>query len=120
MMYWKRNEKLEKDRRKKAEKAQQEKRKKEEEEREARRQQRKFNFLITQTELYAHFMQKKMGQTSGMWMRSMARVGMVQGELAQACSEPACSDLVGVVVSLTLLVGHREHRRHSEQVDLSP
>ena len=65
MLYWKRNEKLEKDRRKKAEKAQQEKRKKEEEEREARRQQRKFNFLITQTELYAHFMQKKMGQTSG-------------------------------------------------------
>ena len=28
---------------------------------EARRQQRKLNFLITQTELYAHFMAKKLG-----------------------------------------------------------
>ena len=29
---------------------------------EARRQQRKLNFLITQTELYAHFMAKKLGK----------------------------------------------------------
>lgn len=28
---------------------------------EAKRQQRKLNFLITQTELYAHFMSKKLG-----------------------------------------------------------
>lgn len=30
----------------------------------AKRQQRKLNFLITQTELYAHFMSKKLGQSS--------------------------------------------------------
>lgn len=29
----------------------------------AKRQQRKLNFLITQTELYAHFMSRKMGST---------------------------------------------------------
>jgi chromatin-remodeling ATPase INO80 len=29
---------------------------------EAKRQQRKLNFLITQTELYAHFMHKKLSQ----------------------------------------------------------
>lgn len=31
---------------------------------EAKRQQRKLNFLITQTELYAHFMSKKLGHGS--------------------------------------------------------
>lgn len=31
---------------------------------EAKRQQRKLNFLITQTELYAHFMSKKLGKGS--------------------------------------------------------
>lgn len=30
----------------------------------AKRQQRKLNFLITQTELYAHFMSKKLGAAS--------------------------------------------------------
>ena len=29
-----------------------------------KRQQRKLNFLITQTELYAHFMSKKLGQST--------------------------------------------------------
>lgn len=61
VIYWKRNERIEKERRKKAERELLEKRKKEEEAREARRQARKFNFLITQTELYAHFMSKKLG-----------------------------------------------------------
>ena len=30
----------------------------------AKRQQRKLNFLITQTELYAHFMSRKLGKAS--------------------------------------------------------
>jgi hypothetical protein len=34
----------------------------EDEMREAKRQQRKLNFLITQTELYAHFMVEKSGE----------------------------------------------------------
>lgn len=33
---------------------------------EAKRQQRKLNFLITQTELYAHFMSKKLGKGNEM------------------------------------------------------
>lgn len=59
IMYWKRNEKSERERRKKAEREMEDRRRKEEEEREAKRQQRKFNYLITQTELYAHFMRHK-------------------------------------------------------------
>lgn len=58
--YWKRFEKVEKEHRKRAEKEALEQRKMDLELREARRQQRKLNFLITQTELYAHFMAKKM------------------------------------------------------------
>ena len=64
MIFWKRNEKLEKEKRKKAEKELQERRKRDLELREAKRQQRKFNFLITQTELYAHFMSRKLQQGS--------------------------------------------------------
>lgn len=63
-IYWKRFEKVEKEHRKRAEKEAQEQRKMDLELREARRQQRKLNFLITQTELYAHFMARKMtGET---------------------------------------------------------
>uniref|UniRef100_A0A673XIV4 Chromatin-remodeling ATPase INO80 n=1 Tax=Salmo trutta TaxID=8032 RepID=A0A673XIV4_SALTR len=55
-LYWKKYEKVEKEHRKRAEKEALEQRKLDEEMREAKRQQRKLNFLITQTELYAHFM----------------------------------------------------------------
>ncbi|XP_028972750.2 chromatin-remodeling ATPase INO80 isoform X1 [Esox lucius] len=56
MLYWKKYEKVEKEHRKRAEKEALEQRKLDEEMKEAKRQQRKLNFLITQTELYAHFM----------------------------------------------------------------
>lgn len=59
LTFWRKNEKEERDLRKRAEKEAIEKRKQEEEVREARRQARKLNFLITQTELYTHFMSKK-------------------------------------------------------------
>ncbi|XP_029352605.1 chromatin-remodeling ATPase INO80 isoform X4 [Echeneis naucrates] len=59
MLYWKKYEKVEKEHRKRAEKEALEQRKLDEEMREAKRQQRKLNFLITQTELYAHFMSGK-------------------------------------------------------------
>lgn len=58
-MYWKGNEKREREERKKAQKEANEKARKEEELQEAKRQQRKLNFLITQTELYSHFVDKK-------------------------------------------------------------
>lgn len=58
-LFWKRNERQERDARKKQERELVDKAKKEEEDREARRQSRKLNFLITQTELYSHFISKK-------------------------------------------------------------
>eukprot|EP00795_Rhopilema_esculentum_P002515 gene2515-710_t len=66
LVYWKRFDKVEKEHRKKAEKEALEQRRQDEEMREMRRQQRKLNFLITQTELYAHFMSRKMRGKAGM------------------------------------------------------
>ncbi|OWB80894.1 hypothetical protein B5S32_g5218 [[Candida] boidinii] len=57
--FWKKNEREERELRKKAEKEAADLVKKEEEEREAKRQARKLNFLITQTELYSHFIGNK-------------------------------------------------------------
>ncbi|EMR08602.1 hypothetical protein PNEG_03078 [Pneumocystis murina B123] len=59
LVFWKRNEKEEREQRKKEEKEAMEKAKKAEEQREATRQARKLNFLITQTELYSHFISRK-------------------------------------------------------------
>ncbi|KAF3156102.1 putative DNA helicase ino80 [Orbilia oligospora] len=57
--FWKRNEREERDMRRRAEREALDRAKKEEEERESRRQARKLNFLISQTELYSHFIGKK-------------------------------------------------------------
>ncbi|KAL8277941.1 hypothetical protein RQP46_009573 [Phenoliferia psychrophenolica] len=59
MVFMKGNEKKERETRKKAEKEALDKAKKEEDLREAKRAARKLNFLITQTELYSHFVGSK-------------------------------------------------------------
>ena len=59
LLLWKGNEKKEREGRKAAEKAALDKARKEEELREAKRAARKLNFLITQTELYSHFVGSK-------------------------------------------------------------
>ncbi|ANB11951.1 chromatin-remodeling ATPase INO80 [Sugiyamaella lignohabitans] len=59
LTFWKRNEKEERDLRRKAEKEAIEQAKKDEELRESKRQAKKLNFLITQTELYSHFIGRK-------------------------------------------------------------
>ncbi|GAA5956657.1 hypothetical protein JCM3765_005694 [Sporobolomyces pararoseus] len=59
MMFMKGNEKREREYRKKVEKEAMDKARKEEEVREAKRTARKLNFLITQTELYSHFVGSK-------------------------------------------------------------
>lgn len=59
LTFWKRNEREERDLRRRAEKDAIERAKKEEEMREAKRQARKLNFLISQTELYSHFIGRK-------------------------------------------------------------
>ncbi len=57
--FWKRNERDEREGRKAAERQELDKAKRAEAEREANRQRRKLNFLISQTELYSHFIGKK-------------------------------------------------------------
>jgi DNA helicase INO80 len=59
LTYWRTNERNELVARKKAEKEALDRAKAEEESREAKRQSRKLNFLLTQTELYSHFIGKK-------------------------------------------------------------
>ncbi|KAF7725825.1 putative DNA helicase ino80 [Apophysomyces ossiformis] len=65
LVFWKKNEKEERELRKKAEKEALERLRLEEERREAQRQARKLNFLITQTELYSHFIGRKIKQDVG-------------------------------------------------------
>lgn len=57
--FWKKNEREERDLKKKAEKDAIENARKEEEERDNKRQAKKLNFLLTQTELYSHFIGSK-------------------------------------------------------------
>ncbi|KAK5076554.1 putative DNA helicase ino80 [Lithohypha guttulata] len=59
MSFWKRNEREERDQRRLAERKEIEDAKKAEADREANRQRRKLNFLISQTELYSHFIGKR-------------------------------------------------------------
>ncbi|KZT44635.1 hypothetical protein SISSUDRAFT_976705 [Sistotremastrum suecicum HHB10207 ss-3] len=60
LVFWRKNEKEERDGRKRAEKEAVERAKEEEEKREAARQARKLEFLISQTELYSHFVGNKL------------------------------------------------------------
>ncbi|GCE99736.1 putative DNA helicase ino80 [Zygosaccharomyces mellis] len=57
--FWKKNEREERDLKKKAEKEALESARKEDESRENKRQAKKLNFLLTQTELYSHFIGRK-------------------------------------------------------------
>lgn len=59
LSYWKRFDRVERENRRRQEKEAEEQRKMDVELVEVKRQQRKLNFLITQTELYAHFMSHK-------------------------------------------------------------
>ena len=59
MGFWKRNEREERDLRRVAEKQELDNAKKAEADREANRQKRKLNFLISQTELYSHFIGRR-------------------------------------------------------------
>jgi len=59
-VFWKKNEKEERDVRKREQKEANDRLKIEEEKREAARQARKLEFLISQTELYSHFVGSKL------------------------------------------------------------
>ncbi|KAB8349629.1 hypothetical protein FH972_023648 [Carpinus fangiana] len=77
--FWKRNEREERDQRKMAERAELENAKKAEADREANRQKRKLNFLISQTELYSHFIGKKVKTDEA--ERSSDNVGATEEKL---------------------------------------
>ncbi|KAL6902098.1 hypothetical protein ACP4OV_004974 [Aristida adscensionis] len=62
-LFWKRVDKEQAELRKREERAAAEALKREEELREAKRQQQRLNFLLSQTELYSHFMQNKAGDS---------------------------------------------------------
>ena len=64
MVFWKKNEKEERDVRKREHKEALDRAKVEEEKREAARQARKLEFLISQTELYSHFVGNKLKSKS--------------------------------------------------------
>ena len=59
-VFWKKNEKEEKDLRKREHKEALDRQRAEDEKREAARQARKLEFLISQTELYSHFVGNKL------------------------------------------------------------
>ncbi|KAG2540726.1 hypothetical protein PVAP13_9NG592600 [Panicum virgatum] len=64
LIFWKRVDKEQYELRKKEEREAAEALKREEELREAKRQQQRLNFLLSQTELYSHFMQNKAGASA--------------------------------------------------------
>ncbi|TDL28392.1 hypothetical protein BD410DRAFT_780893 [Rickenella mellea] len=88
MVFWKKNEREERDVRKRAEKEAVDRAKEEEERREAARQARKLEFLISQTELYSHFVGNKLktaeveGESSKTDTPAGALVTDVDGHLA--------------------------------------
>lgn len=66
-VFWKKNEKEERDVRKREQKEAMDRLKIEEEKREAARQARKLEFLISQTELYSHFVGSKLKSKTYFW-----------------------------------------------------
>ncbi|OMJ18413.1 putative DNA helicase INO80 [Smittium culicis] len=87
LLFWKRHEKEEREARKKAEKEAQDKIRLEEEAREATRQSRKLNFLITQTELYSHFVGEKVKGNKGAALKATDSDAMEELDFADATDE---------------------------------
>ncbi|KAF9240898.1 P-loop containing nucleoside triphosphate hydrolase protein [Melanogaster broomeanus] len=84
LVFWKKNEREERDVRKREQKEAVDRAKIEEEKREAARQARKLEFLISQTELYSHFVGNKL------------KTAEVQGETAGISAAPAGAYLADV------------------------
>ncbi|KAL4641797.1 DNA helicase INO80 [Arapaima gigas] len=99
LLYWKKYDKVEKEHRKRAEKEALEQRKLDEEMREAKRQQRKLNFLITQTELYAHFMGGK----------HRAGADEIQEEILKKLEENATHRQIDIGGGVMVNVGQEEY-----------
>jgi len=91
LVFWRKNEREERDQRRKAEKEAIDRAKAEEAQREQKRQERKLNFLITQTELYSHFVGKKVaGPQAGEAGTSTA----IDGDIIQPSPIPSGDGVV--------------------------
>ncbi|XP_066991425.2 chromatin-remodeling ATPase INO80-like [Anabrus simplex] len=64
LIFWKRRNKMERDARRRLQKEAEEKRKRDSELTQSKQQQGKFNFLMARTELFAHFMAKRLGESN--------------------------------------------------------
>ncbi|KIJ21627.1 hypothetical protein PAXINDRAFT_95170 [Paxillus involutus ATCC 200175] len=84
LVFWKKNEREERDVRKREQKEAIDRARIEEEKREAARQARKLEFLISQTELYSHFVGNKL------------KTAEVQGEASGLSTAPAGADMTDV------------------------
>lgn len=87
LTFWRKNEREEKELRRRAERQAAEQRRAEEEAREVRRQARKLDFLINQTELYAHFMARKLAPS---------------GDVANGSNELSSTDTAKIPVNDTI------------------
>ncbi|XP_071757033.1 chromatin-remodeling ATPase INO80 isoform X2 [Centroberyx gerrardi] len=110
MLYWKKYDKVEKEHRKRAEKEALEQRKLDEEMREAKRQQRKLNFLITQTELYAHFMGGKpsMGGPGG---------DVAQEEILRKLEDTGAQRQIDIGGGVMVNMGQEDYGMNSSVID---
>ena|ERR1700761_3262250 len=89
LVFWKKNEKEERDVRKRENKEAADRARVEEEKREAARQARKLEFLINQTELYSHFVGNKLKSECAVWgsftrSHSLQIAAETQGEAVDA------------------------------------
>ncbi|ODQ63814.1 hypothetical protein NADFUDRAFT_52805 [Nadsonia fulvescens var. elongata DSM 6958] len=95
LSFWKRNEREERDLRKRAEREALESAKREDEDRESRRQARKLNFLITQTELYSHFIGRKIktDEASGLESAKIATISSTDPVSPTVTANSAATDI---------------------------
>ena len=100
MSFWKRNEREERDMRRMAERKEIEDAKKAEADREANRQRRKLNFLISQTELYSHFIGKRI-KTDEIERATDDPDVAVSGEKIQDTDKPHTVNLPSSVADMT-------------------
>ncbi|KIJ68315.1 hypothetical protein HYDPIDRAFT_24608 [Hydnomerulius pinastri MD-312] len=115
LVFWKKNEREEREMRKREQKEAVDRAKVEEEKREAARQARKLEFLISQTELYSHFVGNKL------------KTSEVQGDDQESAAVPAGADFSEVDSSMLRDIDfddedqtnlHR-HARHNAQEAIS-
>jgi len=116
MVFWKKNEKEERDVRKREQKEALDRAKVEEEKREAARQARKLEFLISQTELYSHFVGNKLKSKLklpplSLWMRlTISQRPKLKEKMLPPVHQPVLiwrmSMLERCKISILTMVGH--------------